>query len=98
MMSGDSLGTDEETGTRPDPVVVWPTCEGPADVRSRHVLVDGSSVRIFCSLACKDGARVEPYEIIEVLTAEEVHDVRPSYKSRLTIGGALVGCCFLLLE
>lgn len=35
-----------------------PTCRNPVDVRSRHIVVRGSAVRVFCSEKCKAG-RVE---------------------------------------
>src|SRR5262245_9440449 len=96
-MPGLSLvAEDESGGTRPDRVVVCPTCDGPADVRSRHVLVDGSSVRIFCSADCKEGARVEPYEILEVVSAHEAAFLKPSLRTRLTLVGSLVACLLLL--
>lgn len=32
--------------------MVCPTCEGPVDVKSRHVAVSGGAVRVYCSQTC----------------------------------------------
>jgi hypothetical protein len=32
-----------------------PTCDGPAEVKSRHVAVDGANVRVYCSAECMRG-------------------------------------------
>src|SRR5215471_7061713 len=45
----------EETGT-PTPIRACPRCGRPVDVRSRHVIVTGRTVRMYCSAACRTAA------------------------------------------
>jgi hypothetical protein len=42
-------------------------CRGPVDVKTKHVAIEGSAVRFFCSESCRDGsiAVVEPPVAIE---------------------------------
>jgi hypothetical protein len=44
---------DGPTASPPSPC---PTCRNPVDVRSRHIVVRGSAVRVYCSEACKSGS------------------------------------------
>ena len=66
-------------------VVTCPTCAGPADVHSRHVLIDASGVRLFCSIACREtalaGAPPPP---------EPERPMRA--RSSIVVGGLLAGC------
>lgn len=39
-----------------------PACDGPVDVRSRHVLVAGAAVRVYCSAACLEARVPAPPE------------------------------------
>ena len=41
--------------THPGSVPPCPTCRNPVDVKSRHVVVRGSTVQVYCSETCKTG-------------------------------------------
>lgn len=59
------------------------TCGGAADIRSPHVVVDGSAVKVYCSDDCLDGI----VEIAEV-SAEELP---PPRRRRHAIAAGLLG-------
>ncbi len=40
-----------------------PACDGPVEVKSRHVAIAGTTVRVFCSADCMRGVR-KPVEVI----------------------------------
>jgi len=65
-----------------------PTCAGPVDVSSKHVAVQGSSVRIFCSGDCLERA-------LAGLPAAEMVAAGPPRKRKsiypVATGGALIG-------
>src|SRR4029077_8194221 len=37
-----------------------PSCKGPVDVKSRHVMIDGTAVRVYCSDACLRARDAQP--------------------------------------
>jgi Peptidase family M23 len=48
-------GTAQALGLNPSPSLTCPACSRPVDVKSQHVVVTGSAVRVYCSEACKRG-------------------------------------------
>src|ERR1041384_2830377 len=50
---------------RSAPALTCPRCEGPVNVGSRYVAVDGPAIHVYCSDACLHGA-VEIGELDEI--------------------------------
>jgi hypothetical protein len=63
-----------------------PVCANDVDIRSRHVVVQGSAVRIFCSPECMRGERILPE-----LVPEKPELRAPSRLRPFVAGGALLG-------
>ena len=71
-------------------VVTCPTCSGPADVHSRHMILDGSGVRLFCSSGCRERAlEGDPPE------ADAAPEPAPRPRRTFLVGGVLMGCLFV---
>src|SRR5687768_14778055 len=66
----------------PPTVRVCPTCSGSVDIRSRHVVVQGSAVKIFCSAECLKG------EVIPIDLIEEVKQPGPLSRLRPLVAGS----------
>src|SRR5947207_419677 len=67
-----------------------PRCSGPVDVKSRHVAVAGSAVRIYCSDDCLRG-------VGEIAAAAAAVEQPPRRKRWLLVAGfALGGGAFAL--
>lgn len=68
-----------------------PTCGGPVDVRSRHLVVHGSAVQIYCSLPCKETALLG-----DSLDEIAIENERPRRRMvPLATGSALLGSLFV---
>jgi len=67
-----------------------PRCDQPVDVKSRHVIVSGSTVKVYCSAACLQGIAV-----IEAPAA--VPDELPRRKRWWVAAGFAVGSTFVAL-
>jgi murein DD-endopeptidase MepM/ murein hydrolase activator NlpD len=50
------METPSIAATSPAAARACPSCNGPVDVRSRHVIVAGSAVRIYCSEQCLEAS------------------------------------------
>lgn len=91
MMPGDGISTVAWSPGAGARTVACRACDSPADVRSRHVVVDGRGVHVFCSERCKERALAgEPAEEPAVAAV-----VAPRRGPRgVVVGGLLVGCLF----
>jgi endogenous inhibitor of DNA gyrase (YacG/DUF329 family) len=74
-------------------MLLCPTCAGPVDVRSPHLIVQGSAVQVFCSPRCKESA----------LAGELVDEAAPApprsrwrFMYPFATGGALLGSLFVI--
>jgi murein DD-endopeptidase MepM/ murein hydrolase activator NlpD len=67
-----------------------PRCEKPVDVKSRHVAVTGSAIKVYCSAACLEGIAV-----IEAPVA--VQEEPPRRKRWWVAAGFMVGGAFVAL-
>jgi hypothetical protein len=90
-MLGQGTGSFEVLG--PARAVSCPTCVGPADVRSRHVIVGRRGIQVFCSKECKERA-LSGETAVGSTPAEPEVVRRASAAHPMVMGGLIVGCLF----
>jgi murein DD-endopeptidase MepM/ murein hydrolase activator NlpD len=77
----------------PPQSLVCPWCTGPVDVKSRHVTVAGSAIRIYCSEDC----RLASASGILPLPAEPAEPPAPPRRRWLHVSGIIFGLATLAL-
>src|SRR6185503_16393402 len=77
------------------PALICPRCEGPVNVSSRHIAVDGPAIRVYCSEECLQG-------IIELDALEPIEE--PPRRTRwwitagMVVGGLVIGGTFAVFQ